>query len=387
MKQDANPDWRDKIENGFEIASALAGLGLSAYAEQSPLPQLTTARPPGAATARPPRDETLLDRYSNFRVVSTEPLITFSAIDNDRSILADWMAGPTPIFRQRQGLHFVKPTWSMETSPLGPLIASFRRAEQANPGHRFVVLHATEVEADRYRANGQLSLAGNSAIFTDEANFALDAAPQPGLVSTDALYIARFAPWKNHHLAAGLARPLFVYAEPKGEEAARQAEIRALCPGAQFVNEATGGGDYRYLGRSELSAVLSRARVSLALSGVEGFMRASIESLLAGLPVVSVPSTGGRDLFYTPDTALVVEPTAEAVREGVATLVARNLSRDSVRRATLDILNRERRSFFAAANRLAAARFGPAAPEITLTPLLDFTVTYTTLRQTLEALA
>jgi glycosyltransferase involved in cell wall biosynthesis len=386
-KQDANGDWRNKISNGFEVAAALAGMGLADYVEQAPITSASRSLTAASASAVKPKDSALLEKYSNYRILSKDPLITFSAIDNDRSYLAEWMAGPAAVFPLSRGLHFVKPTWSMEQSPLADLVASFKRAEACNPGHRFVVLHATALEADRFRAAGQLSMAANSSVFTDETPFALDAEPYPGLATTDALYIARFADWKNHHLAAGLRRPLFVYGEPKEDESsARYAQIRALCPEAQFVNHASQDGTYRYLTRAELNGVMSCARLSLALSTVEGFMRGSIESLLAGLPVVSVPSSGGRDQFYTADTALIVEPTAEAVAKGVAEMCARNLSREEVRRTTLELLTRERRRFLEAANRLAQEHFGPSAPEITLEPLLDFTVRYSTLGQTVELL-
>ena len=387
VKQDSNPDWRDKISNGFEVAAALAGFGLVDWAQSPPLRQFAEQRSVPAAPVAFPRDETLPDRYSNYCVISTEPLITFSAIDNDRSYLAEWMSGPSPLTRHDRGLHFVKPTWSMETTALGPLVASFRQAERCNPGHRFIVLHASETEAERYRNAGQRSLACNASIFTRETNFALDAPTLPGIVPADALYIARFAAWKNHHLAELLQRPLFVYGEPKADEAERFEEVRRLCPSAQLVNHVVGEGAYRYLDRAELNAAMSSARISLALSTVEGFMRGSIESLMAGLPVLSVAASGGRDAFYTADTALIVEPTAEAVRAGVAELLARNLSRSEVRRRTLDLLAKARRDFLASANQAARAEFGDSAPEITIDPLLDFTVRYSTLGQTLELLS
>jgi hypothetical protein len=384
VKQDTNTDWRQKISNGFEVSAALAGLGLAEWAETSPLTSRAGARSAAAASVSAARDETLLERYSTYFVVSSDPLITFSAIDNDRSYLAEWMGHSIPTFPLRRGLHFVKPTWNMETSPLGTLLKSFRRAEQANPGHRFVVLHASEVEAARYREAGQLSIECNGAIFTNEANFSPDPEPFRGLVSADAMYIARFANWKNHHLAADLDRPLFVYAEPKADEALRYDEVRRLCPSAQFVNHLAGDGTYRYFNRQELNSIMSRAKVSLALSTNEGFMRGSIESLLAGLPVLSVASSGGRDVFYTTDTALIVEPSAAAVKAGVAELVRRDVSRSEVRRTTLDLLAQARRKFLNDANKQVHAEFGPLAPQITLEPLLDYTVRYSTLRKALE---
>lgn len=123
IKQDQNANWRDKIENGFEISAALAGLGLLDYAEEAPLinrmrgtsvlPSTSMAHAPARAVPVEAPDEDLLDRYSNFAVISGDPIITFSSIDNDRSYLAEWMNAAEPTFSNRPGLHFLRPTWSM----------------------------------------------------------------------------------------------------------------------------------------------------------------------------------------------------------------------------------------------------------------------------------
>jgi glycosyltransferase involved in cell wall biosynthesis len=381
-KQDLASNWRDKIENGWEAAAALAGLGLLDYAEDGPLEHLLPDAPlqgPASvsAVAEVPRDDTLLDRYSNFALVSADPVITFSAIDNDRSYLAEWMAEHEKSFGSRPGLHFLKPTWSMETSPLEPLIASLRRAEERNPDQQFILLHMSNREAERYRAHGRRSIDCNASIFTDEGHFANDAAPHPRLQSRDAIYIARFEAWKNHWLASGLEAPLFVYAEPQTDESRTcMADIARLCPTAEFVNHKVGNGAYQYLERAELSAVMSRAQVGLALSTVEGFMRSSVECLLAGLPVVSVPSSGSRDRLYTADTALIVEPSPEAVAGGVAQMRQRRLARAEVRRAALSIIREDRKTFRSEVNAVIQAQFGPLAPTFEIEPLLDFTIRY-----------
>ncbi len=74
-------------------------------------------------------------------------------------------------------------------------------------------------------------------------------------------------------------------------------------------------------------------------------MYASIEYMLAGLPIVSTPSRGGRDVFFDPDYCVVVEPNARAVREAVDALRARNIPREYVRARTLAKLEPERRRF------------------------------------------
>jgi glycosyltransferase involved in cell wall biosynthesis len=386
-KQDQTPDWRDKVANGFEAAAALAGLGLLDYAESAPLTDVMTSPRTSAAAAASPRDHALLDEGGYNLAVSADPVITLTAIQYGRSFMAEWMAGPEPAFGTRRGVHFLKPTWTMETTDLRPLAETLRRAEACNPGHSFVAQHVSDREAQKYREVGIRSIPGNPNIFTNEAHFVGEAVPHPDLPDSDAIYVARLAPWKQHELAAQLQNPLFVYGEPVDpSESAQFDKLRDLFPLGGFINHRLGQGKFHYLGRQELASVMARTRVALALSSEEGCMRASVECLLAGLPIVSVPSIGGRELLFTPDTALIVEPTPEAVRAGVDAMLARGLGRDEVRRATLDRVREERQRFLDAANRHIANALGPIAPRLTMEPLLDYTIRYVPLRKMIEAL-
>jgi glycosyltransferase involved in cell wall biosynthesis len=78
-----------------------------------------------------------------------------------------------------------------------------------------------------------------------------------------------------------------------------------------------------------VARVLSASRVGLALSEAEGACLASSEYLLCGLPVVSTPSVGGRDVWYDTDNSLICDPTPGAVRDAVDLLIAR-LSRGEI---------------------------------------------------------
>jgi glycosyltransferase involved in cell wall biosynthesis len=82
---------------------------------------------------------------------------------------------------------------------------------------------------------------------------------------------------------------------------------------------------FRHVPPILMPRILSRAEVGLILSEVEGGCNASSEYLMCGLPVVSTPSRGGRDVFYDADNAVIVEPTPSAVAEGVRQLRARRL--------------------------------------------------------------
>lgn len=77
-----------------------------------------------------------------------------------------------------------------------------------------------------------------------------------------------------------------------------------MIPGAEFCNEITADG-CRPLPRPEVNVHLNRARVGPCLSSIEGQMRGSMEYMLAGLPIVSIKSIGGRDYFFDPTYCLI----------------------------------------------------------------------------------
>jgi hypothetical protein len=384
VKQDEGTDWRGKIANGFQTAAALAGCGLLAYAEEAPLAGVlpTTAVDPAPARPAVPELTKVLAEHVTCARLSYDPVVTMTSIQYNRSPLADYMSGAANAFGTRAGLHFLRPSWSMERSSLVDLGQALAAAAAANPGHAFVALHASDLEAARYAEHGIRSIPCNSNIFADENIWAEDAPPFPGLEPADAVYVARLADWKNHHLTVALHRPLFVYgqrevlADPKVYD-----QYREAFPSAQFVNHLLGNGSHMQLKHDTLRRVMSSARVGLALSHVEGVMRASMEYLLSGLPIVSVSSIGGRDAFLDPSVSLTVEPTAEAVRDAVADLVSRRLTRAEVRRTTLARVAAARQSFVEAANRVAQAHLGPEAPVLAMAPLVGHINRYRTLHE------
>ena len=83
-------------------------------------------------------------------------------------------------------------------------------------------------------------------------------------------------------------------------------------------------------------------------------MFASVEYLLAGLPVVSTPSRGGRQHFLDNDYCLTVHPDPRSVAEAVAALRARQIPREYVRQKTLERMRPQRQAFIDLLNRLLA---------------------------------
>ena len=87
-------------------------------------------------------------------------------------------------------------------------------------------------------------------------------------------------------------------------------------------------------------------------------MYSAVEYLLAGLPVVSTPSLGGRDVFFDPDYCRIVPPDPAKVREAAAELQARRIPRDYIRSRTLERVEPERQRFLALVNETVVRKGG-----------------------------
>lgn len=175
-------------------------------------------------------------------------------------------------------------------------------------------------------------------------------------VEFDAVYNARFVPEKRHELAAAIPRVgylTYIDSEPQRREQFHMLYAAALArnPNHVLLNELA-DGQPATMSHEQVNIALGRAAIGLILSKVEGSSYASMEYLLAGLPVVSTPSTGGRDVFFDPEYCIVCEPTPAAVRDAVAALRARNIPREIVRARTLAKVQMERKRFLAMADNL-----------------------------------
>ncbi|MFA5958051.1 hypothetical protein [Hyphomicrobium sp.] len=176
-------------------------------------------------------------------------------------------------------------------------------------------------------------------------------------IEFDAIYNARFVPEKRHELAADIEKVAYLaYSEP---QEARQKDFRALwpktkalCPGHVLLNDLADGLPVKQ-SQEDVNIALARAATGLILSEVEGASYAAMEYLLAGLPVVSTPSIGGRDVFFDPEYVIICEPDPRSVRDAVAALKERDIPRQYIREKTLQKIEPERLRFLALIDELS----------------------------------
>jgi glycosyltransferase involved in cell wall biosynthesis len=126
----------------------------------------------------------------------------------------------------------------------------------------------------------------------------------------DAIYTARFAEFKRHHLANKIENLALIAGN-------NSASSISKIPPHQYLNE-------KHLSPEEVNIKLSESRVGIILSQFEGACYSSSEYLLCGLPVVSTSSYGGRNVWYNDYNSITCESNPDAINEAVKSLIYKN---------------------------------------------------------------
>ena len=292
--------------------------------------------------------------YSIFNLVSTSPFITYSSavVDDSRSALAEIAKQCPEIFDVETGLHLVQYVWSIESAGnLIAIAAALTDAQQTLPGHTIVPLASTEGELAFLKQTGFPAIMGNGSVFCDERIWQ---AAMPHASLFDAAYSGRLDPYKRHELAAGIESLLLIYDwSLSASTSDRLMHTKKLLPTAFFANHEMNGGNYSLFTKEKICQLYGLSEVGLCLSAVEGWMRATMEYLLCGLPVVSTKSLGGRDRYLKDEYCAIVGDDPGEVAHAVQRLKNRNFDREKIRAEVLENLNLDRNQLLDDMDRLA----------------------------------
>lgn len=222
--------------------------------------------------------------------------------------------------------------WNIDEPERVKLVKRFEmRQARRYPRHHFIHLCNTLQQYDVFREHGLNAVFCSQLCLVDENTYQ----PRPAIEKRfDAVYDARLKEYKRHFLASRIGSLALIHAfDPVIDDLAFVAATKKQLGHAHFFNEA--GGSYRELSAAEVNDCLAACHVGLCLSRVEGAMYASVQYLLAGLPIVSTRSKGGREVFFDDEYVLIVDDDANAVREGVEEMVRRAIPPESIRGKTL----------------------------------------------------
>ena len=299
-------------------------------------------------------------------VLSKDPLVIYTPVGGGRPLNSLVALGRR--LASRRAVFLLMPNWTLERpaviARLGRDLAWYG---ERFPGHELIFLCNTEEERRLVSGVGGTAIFSNHNLMVPEEVFR----PLPDVpVEFDAVYTGRISPGKRHHLALDVERLVHITVSI-GElpPAAARAFIRRLqdrSPLHRIANPIVGGLTAG-LPPEEVNRVYNRAAVGLCLSAAEGAMCSSMEYLMAGLPVVSTPSLGGRDVFFDPDYCLIVEPDPAAIRRAVETLRDRRIPRDEIRARTLEKVRPQREELMAFLSDLLR-RAGSTEPPLTRWP-------------------
>ncbi len=270
---------------------------------------------------------------AEYLVISVEPLILYLPIMTNLSYFVNNYRFLFNSLKDRKIYVICCTHWYFEREKdIAALTNLLEKYEKELPEFTFFILSNTSNQLKLFEKNNIKSILCSSNSMIDESLYFPIARAEK---RCDAVYDGRLVDWKRHKLAAAVENlGLIYYAIPWLEDNYYIEDIKSKFSGALFFNHSA-SGEYRKLTPSEVNLCLNECRVGLCLSEEEGAMYASIQYLLAGLPVVTTPSRGGRDEFFDPEYVLTVEPTTAAVARGVKELIERNLSAESIRQKTL----------------------------------------------------
>ena len=290
-------------------------------------------------------------------VLNADPLISYSGMVPQAQLGLASIAEAS--MRERGGWFLISPTWSIEKTTRAKMLR--RHAvihRRRNPHHELIFLCNTPEEVALLREHGEAAFFLNKTLTVPEAIFRpIEGTP----VEFDAIYNAQLVRWKRHELSLGIERCAFLFYRGRTDATSREVEAALiarharLAPGHAFLNSIDARGVPIRVPPAEVNRHLSRAAVGLCLSAEEGAMFANTEYLLAGLPIVTTPSIGGRHIHLDPDYCLTVPPDPRSIAEAVAALKARRIPRGYVRERTLQRLERDRARFIDLLNQILAA--------------------------------
>lgn len=271
-------------------------------------------------------------------VVSRDPLILTCWHLGGRRFPLLHLALISRHFRNRELDFLVIPSWALTPSSIRRLRWQHWVFRRCLPKHTIHFLANTPADEQLLREAGLNTFYCSQNCLVDERIFKPLGKPK----KYRAIYDARVDPFKRHWLASDIDNLALLFYFPKTPDLSDKyfLKIRELLRDAHCVNME--GEEYRRLDAAEVNEAISHSEVGLCLSAEEGAMYASVQYLLAGVPVVTTRNIGGRDELFDPELVIWADDSPAAVAAATTELIERQLAAEHVRGQTMKRIEKHR---------------------------------------------
>jgi len=275
--------------------------------------------------------------WDTLGLISKDPYIFISAYPFDRKQPFGFLyCLALSLINKRVYWLFIS-TWIIKERSARWVYLHIRRFNRVFFKHKVIFLANTPQENELLKKYGVESIFFNHNALIDENVFFSMGLPKV----YRAIYDARVLPYKRHYLAnlvEGLALIGFIN-ETEGDP-----KIKDRLNNGVWLNQME-SGEFQFLDSKKINYFLNQSHVGLCLSAEEGAMYASIQYLLAGLPVVTTHNHGGRDEFFESEYVEWVDDNPKAVEAGIQKLIGKSIDPKEIRSKTLLKISEHRYRF------------------------------------------
>ena len=277
--------------------------------------------------------------HRNFYVMMKKPIIIFTCEEVNELHHFSMI-----INKEKSATFFKLFQWTLFDSPwvVDKVIRDYHNFRENFPKHNVIFLLNT------YEEYFSLKLKGIPCEFINQ-NCLIDPKlfyPIKSVKKYDCIYNGRFELGKRHYLIENCEKTSLISApilRMNNNKKLYIKELKGLIPDAKILNynqpqnfiDFNPNEPIPQLSPLKVNEYLNLSKVGLILSHKEGACYAAIEYLLAGLPVISSRSLGGRDVFFDDRFCRIVPSNKDAIYNAVKDLIKLNIDPNFIRSEVL----------------------------------------------------
>lgn len=204
----------------------------------------------------------------------------------------------------------------------------------------YIVLSNTKDDDAYFKSAGMPSIFCHQNCFLDEHIFDI----QNEVPKYDAIYVAQAIPFKRIELTDEIpSLALLCYANANDDTFANEYVAKLKQTNTRIINQE--GNEFVFFSPEQVAKAINQAKYGLILSATEGANFATTEYLLCGKPVISTPSKGGREVFFTDYNHIIVNPDATLIREAVSFMDVLPNHPQRIRNEALELIYQFRKTY------------------------------------------